>query len=98
MARHRFRVFPASLMLAFLTSLPLTLTADIPKASAPGGRVLLDAHNCYPYNGKFADRIDRALSTGLPLAIEQDLVWYTDPNTKTARSVVSHGAPFDGTE
>ena len=24
---------------------------------APGARVLLDAHNCYPYDGKWADRI-----------------------------------------
>ena len=29
-----------------------------------GGRPLLDAHNCYPYDGKYADRIDRALGTG----------------------------------
>ena len=42
----------------------------------PGARVLVDAHNAYPSDGKFSDRIDRALSTGVPLAIEQDLVWY----------------------
>jgi hypothetical protein len=70
----------------------------MPKAAAPGGRVLLDAHNCYPYDGKWADRIERALATGLPVAIEQDLVWWTDPATKTARSIVSHGEPFSGTE
>jgi hypothetical protein len=58
---------------------------------APGARVLVDAHNAYPSDGKFTDRIDRALGTGLPLAIEQDLVWYTDPATGVARSVVSHG-------
>ena len=58
---------------------------------APGARVLVDAHNAYPSDGKFADRIDRALSTGLPLAIEQDLVWYKDPQTGAGRSVVSHG-------
>ena len=39
---------------------------------APGARVLVDAHNAYPSDGKFTDRIDRALSTGVPLAIEQD--------------------------
>ena len=41
----------------------------------PGTRVLLDAHNAYPEDGRFADRVDRALSTGVPLAIEQELVW-----------------------
>jgi hypothetical protein len=41
----------------------------------PGQRVLLDAHNAYPQNDRWTDRIDRALSTGLPVAIEQDLYW-----------------------
>ena len=41
---------------------------------APGRGSLLDAHNAYPYNGRYLDRIDRALATGLPVAIEQDLV------------------------
>jgi hypothetical protein len=67
-------------------------------AIAPGSRVMLDAHNAYPYNGQFADRLDRALATGLPVAIEQDLVWLPATATTPARSVVSHGAPFDGTE
>ena len=53
----------------------------------PGARVLLDAHNCYPYDGRWADRIDRALSTGTPLAIEQDLVWFQ------GRSLVAHENP-----
>src|SRR5581483_1685194 len=53
----------------------------------PGARVLLDAHNCYPYDGRWADRIDRALSTGTPLAIEQDLVWFH------GRSLVAHEHP-----
>jgi hypothetical protein len=60
---------------------------------APGARVLLDAHNCYPYNGRWADRIDRALSTGTPLAIEQDLVWFRDPVTGKGRSLVAHDEP-----
>lgn len=64
----------------------------------PGTRVLLDAHNCYPYEGRWTDRIDRALSTGLPLAIEQDLFWYRDPATGVSRSVVAHQAPITGTE
>src|SRR5215510_8949932 len=64
----------------------------------PGTRVLLDAHNAYPEQGRWADRIDRALATGLPIAIEQDLVWLRDPATGHGRSIVSHGAPFTGQE
>ena len=45
----------------------------------PGQRVLLDAHNAYPQNGRWTDRIDRALSTSLPVAIEQDLYWVKSP-------------------
>jgi hypothetical protein len=44
----------------------------------PGQRVVLDAHNAYPQNDRWRDRIDRALSTGLPVAIEQDLYWRKD--------------------
>lgn len=58
----------------------------------PGSRVLLDAHNCYPYGAKWSDRIDRALSTGVPLAIEQDLDWVD------GKSIVSHGRPYTGDE
>ena len=55
-------------------------------------RTLLDAHNCYPYDGKYADRIERALATGIPVAIEQDLAWHVD------RSVLSHETKTTGTE
>ena len=44
----------------------LVLPAQAPPAFGPGARVLLDAHNAYPYEGKFADRVERALATGLP--------------------------------
>ena len=67
-------------------------------ALVPGTRVLLDAHNSYPEDGRWADRIDRALGTGVPLAIEQDLIWYRDPASGEGRSVVSHGQPFTGRE
>src|SRR5262249_33459341 len=63
-----------------------------PAGFEPGRRVLVDAHNAYPDHGKWADRLDRALSTGVPLAIEQDLVWHE------GRSIVAHGEPFDGHE
>ena len=59
---------------------------------------MLDAHNAYPDNGRFLDRIDRALATGLPVAIEQDLVWRPAEEGRPARSIVSHGEPFDGKE
>lgn len=65
---------------------------------APGSRTILDAHNCYPYFEWWADRIDRALSTGTPVAIEQDLAWYTDPKTGKSWSVVTHGDPLTGHE
>lgn len=72
--------------------------ADLAPASRPGGRVLLDAHNCYPENDQWADRLDRALSTGVPVAIEQDLAWYTDPATSRSHSIISHGKPYIGRE
>src|SRR5262249_5564455 len=64
----------------------------------PGARVLLDAHNGYPYFEWWSDRIDRALSAGTPLAIEQDLLWARNPRTGELRSVVSHGVPAAGGE
>jgi len=67
-------------------------------SAAAADRVVLDAHNCYPYDGKYQDRIDGALKTGLPLAIEQDLAWYVDPTTGEGRSVLIHGGKPNGTE
>lgn len=64
----------------------------------PGSRTIMDAHNCYPYFEWWSDRIDRALSVGTPLAIEQDLGWYTDPKTQKSWSVVTHGKPITGEE
>ena len=76
-----------------------TAFAAGPPPVPPGARVEMDAHNCYPYDGRWKDRIDRALSAGPPLAIEQDLYWYTDPATGASRSIVSHGGkPIDGKE
>ncbi len=69
------------------------LTLAVPYAQtptlAPGARVLLDAHNAYPYEGRFTDRITRGLATGLPVAIEQDLIWRVGPDGK-GESVVGH--------
>lgn len=57
---------------------------------------MIDAHNCYPYEGRWNDRINRALSAGTPLAIEQDLYWHTDAKTGKSWSVVSHGQDVTG--
>ena len=76
----------------------LISTTAAAQSYLPGGRTLLDAHNCYPYDGEYADRIDRALATGLPVAIEQDLVWYDDPEAGKHRAIVSHGPPITGEE
>ena len=48
-----------------------------------------DAHNAYPERGAWSDRIARAIGTGLPVAIEQDLFWYQRPGGD-ATSVVAH--------
>jgi len=64
----------------------------------PGSRTLMDAHNCYPYFEWWSDRIDRALSAGTPLAIEQDLGWFTDKKTGKSWSIVTHGQPYSGEE
>lgn len=61
------------------------------------GRPLLDAHNCYAYEGQWADRIDRALQAGFPVGIEQDLAWFIDANGK-GRLVVSHTSKTNGSE
>ena len=61
-------------------------------------RPVLDAHNCYPYKGEFNDRIDRALSTGFPVGIEQDLAWAIDPATGKGRPVVTHTPKTTGSE
>jgi hypothetical protein len=84
------RLFPLALLVVALAAAQTPIL--------PGRTPLLDAHNCYPYEGRWEDRIDRALSTGFPIAIEQDLAWYTDPKTGAHRSILAHGEPFTGTE
>ena len=97
----RFRVLAARALFACAIVVPLggiSSRQPVPTSVAPGTRVLMDAHNAYPYNSKFTDRIDRALGTGLPVAIEQDLVWRPGEGGRPGRSIVSHGAPFDDQE
>jgi hypothetical protein len=76
-----------------------TLVLPALAAAQPLNRVVLHAHNCFPEAGRWADRLDRALATGvLPIAIEQDLGWTVDPKTGAGRSVLSHGDPVTGRE
>jgi hypothetical protein len=88
-----------ALCLILLASTSIALAAPGPRdQSRPGSRSVMDAHNCYPYYEWWYDRIDRALSAGTPLAIEQDLYWYTDPKTGKSWSIVAHGVPISGHE
>lgn len=90
------RLFAAAVLLATLSNPPRE------PASAPsilGGQSLLHAHNCYPEDGAWEDRLDRALGTGLArLAIEQDLAWAPGSGRTPGRSVVSHDDELTGTE
>lgn len=61
-------------------------------------RPIVDAHNCYPYDGQWNDRVQRALHSGFPVSIEQDLAWYMDPATGQGRVVVSHTPHPTGAE
>lgn len=89
---------PAVCLLVGVALMAVSAEPAPPTAAWPGARVLLDAHNAYPYNGRYADRLDRALAAGVPVAIEQDLVWRPAGNGLPARSIVSHGEPFDDRE
>jgi hypothetical protein len=81
-----------------LLAVGMDAPAGLPRGSAPGGRVLLDAHNCYPEHEKWGDRIERALSNGTPIAIEQDLIWIKNPASGEFISVLAHNGPFTGKE
>src|SRR5262245_50298665 len=85
-------------LLVFYFGMHVSQEARPTDTSRPGKRILMDAHNCYPYGAWWSDRIEQALSTGTPLAIEQDLAWYTDSRTGRSWSVLSHGAPATGSE
>src|SRR3984957_19346997 len=85
-------------MFKILLALLMCSVSLYAQQSNPGSRTVMDAHNCYPYFEWWGDRIDRALSAGTPVAIEQDLAWHTDPKTGRSWSVVTHGLPTHGNE
>ena len=86
--------------LLFLVSLALPVCAatNLMPGFLPGQRVLLDAHNCYPYEGQWTNRLERALATGTPLGIEVDLIWHPLPTSGSPRIVVRHGGQARGNE
>jgi hypothetical protein len=75
---------------SWLASSTLAGAADLPFLNH--NHPVLDAHNCYPYDGHWSDRVDRALRTGFPVAIEQDLAWFVDPSSGRGRVVVNHSS------
>ncbi len=80
--------------LAFLAAASIVLAQTPAQRFLDHRQPILDAHNCYPYEGAFADRIDRALQQRARfdsmVGIEQDLAWYVDPATGKGRVVVRH--------
>jgi len=81
---------------------PMAAAAGVPadnRATAPGSRVWMHAHNCYPVDGAWQDRLTRALGTGMPwVAIEQDLVWVPNAAGTDGKTVVAHDTPARGDE
>ena len=81
--------------------LVLGLLAAQPKSAtwfAPGKRTTMVAHNAFPENGKWADRLDRALGAGAPSVIEIDVTWKQDPKTGEFRSFVPFTKSLTGDE
>jgi hypothetical protein len=64
----------------------IALAAGPTNTYVPGSRTQVLAHNAYPDHGKYADRLDRALAVGLPMAVEEDLAWVD------GKSLLIHGA------
>jgi hypothetical protein len=100
---HIVQVQFATVRLIFLCiAMAVTASAQAPSLdSVVHNRSVLDAHNCYPYEGQWSDRIDRALGTraaGFPVAIEQDIAWGIDKATGKFRPVVTHRKETTGDE
>jgi hypothetical protein len=76
---------PGLLLIASCVSSAFAQKADL--GFLNHNRPILDAHNCYP-----GDHVRRALNSGFPVSIEQDLAWYVDPATHKGRAVVGHSS------
>ncbi len=100
----RARSGQAGLRLLWASAVALAALLGTPEHTASAqARVvrgpLVHAHNCYPDDGKWADRIERALKLGLSqVAIEQDVAWVPASGARAARSVVSHTDKATGAE
>lgn len=70
----------------FATAMLAAFAAGPANTYVPGVRTQVLAHNAYPDHGKYADRLDRALAAGLPIAVEEDLAWID------GKSLLIHGA------
>src|SRR5271155_4126848 len=86
--RRRIAIIAALLLAALVPVSAQTASLDFLNHNRP----VLDAHNCYPYEGRWADRIDRALKAGFPVSIEQDIAW------ANGHPVVSHTSKTTGSE
>ena len=74
------------LIVAFAAAALIVPAAGPTNTYAPGSRTQVLSHNAYPDHGKYADRLDRTLAAGLPVAIEEDLAWID------GKSLLIHGA------
>jgi hypothetical protein len=72
--------------LAVTAVLTVAVAASLTSTYAPGSRIQVLSHNAYPDHGKYADRLDRTLAAGLPVAVEEDLAWID------GKSLLIHGA------
>ena len=83
--------------LAVVTMVSVATQAALPPAVF-GGRSLLNAHNAYPEDGQWRDRLDRAVATGqFPIVIEQDVA-FAPGRRPGEQSVLSHDVVLDGGE
>ncbi|MEQ1948556.1 MAG: hypothetical protein ABL995_15300 [Bryobacteraceae bacterium] len=89
-----FLFFSACTTLFAQAAFAPTVSLDLLNHNKP----MVDAHNCYPDAGEWADRLDRALGIGYPVGIEQDLAWGIDKATGNGRPVLSHSKETSGEE
>jgi hypothetical protein len=70
----------------------IALAAGPTNTYAPGSRIQVLSHNAFPDHGRWADRLDRTLNSGLPVAMEEDLAWVD------GKSLLIHGAKAVGSD
>ncbi len=94
----RFAVCSLSVVLLCAVGILLAPATAVSSGFLPGERVLFEAHNAYPYHGLWRNRIDNALGTGFPVAVELDLKWYEDETGDEYKLVLAHHEPLTGRE